>query len=231
MNIQNIIFDNGGVLSNPRTGDWYITTNFWNIIDLNKETNTNIIKEIMKKCRYILTQEPKTELEEYNMFTEFYYQVLKEINYNNLSKEIARQLANDCVYNDEKYLFFDDVDTELQRLSEKYDLYMISDAWASTFRVLDNRNISKYFKSIMVSAIESRTKMEGLFEIFIEKNKNIIPQDSIFIDDRKDILDKASQYGFNVLLMDRNSECIDYTYKVIHRLDEIEKIINNFRNS
>lgn len=225
MNIKNIIFDNGGVLSNPRTGHWYMTTNFWNIIDLNKESNIDIIKEAMKKYQYMLTQEPKTELEEYNMFVEFYYQILKEINYNNLNKEVASKLASDCVYNDDKYIFFDDVETELVNLSKKYDLYMISDAWASTFRVLDNRKISKYFKNIMVSAIESKTKMEGLFEIFLEKNKNILPQESIFIDDRKDILDKASQCGFNVLLMDRNRECLDNTYKVIHKLNEIDKIL------
>ena len=225
MNIRNIIFDNGGVLANPRTGHWYITPNFWNIVDLDKETNMDIIKDVMKKYQYMLTQEPKTELEEYNMFVEFYYKVLKEINYKNLNKEIAGELASDCVYNDDKYIFFDDVDAELQNLSNKYDLYMISDAWASSFRVLDNRNISKYFKSIMISAIESKIKTEGLFEIFLEKNKHIVPQESVFIDDRKEILDKARECGFNVLLMDRNGECKDNTYKVIYELNEIEKAI------
>ena len=225
MNIRNVIFDNGGVLANPRTGHWYMTTNFWKILDINEESNKDIIKEAMKKYQYILTQEPKTELEEYNMFVEFYYQVLREIDYNNLSKEIAGKLASDCVYNDDKYVFFDDVDTELRKLSEKYDLYMISDAWASSFRVLDNRNISKYFKSIMISAMESKTKREGLFEIFLEKHKNIVPQESIFIDDRKDILDKASECGFKVLLMDRNGESTDNKYKVIHNLEEIDKLI------
>lgn len=225
MNIRNVIFDNGGVLANPRTGHWYMTTNFWNILNINEEANKDIIKEAMKKYQYILTQEPKTELEEYNMFVEFYYQVLREIDYNNLSKEIAGKLASDCVYNDDKYVFFDDVDTELQKLSEKYDLYMISDAWASSFRVLDNRNISKYFKSIMISAMESKTKREGLFEIYLEKNKNIVPQESVFIDDREDILDKASECGFNVLLMDRSGESTENKYKIIHNLEEIDKLI------
>ena len=49
MYIRNIIFDNGGVLANPRTGHWYITPNFWNIVDLDKETNMDIIKDVMKK--------------------------------------------------------------------------------------------------------------------------------------------------------------------------------------
>ena len=225
MNIRNIIFDNGGVLVEPRTGHWYMTTNFWKIIALDKETNEDIIKEAMKKYQYMLTQEPKTELEEYNMFSNFYYKVLEEINYNNLNKEIANQLASDCVYNDNKCIFYDDVDEELKNLSKKYNLYMISDAWASSYRVLDNRNISKYFKNIMISSIESKTKLEGLFEIFLEKNKSVIPQESIFIDDRSDILDKAKECGFNVLLMDRARKCIDSKYNKIYELNDIEKIL------
>ena len=77
----------------------------------------------------------------------------------------------------------------------------------------------------MISAMESKTKREGLFEIFLEKHKNIVPQESIFIDDRKDILDKASECGFKVLLMDRNGESTDNKYKVIHNLEEIDKLI------
>ena len=54
MNIRNIIFDNGGVLVEPRTGHWYMTTNFWKIIALDKETNEDIIKEAMKKYQYMV---------------------------------------------------------------------------------------------------------------------------------------------------------------------------------
>lgn len=32
-NIKNIAFDVGGVLAEPITGHWFITPNFWNIID------------------------------------------------------------------------------------------------------------------------------------------------------------------------------------------------------
>ena len=179
----------------------------------------------MKDFIYLLTQEPKTELEEYKMFKDFYYQVLSKINYKNLNENIVDCLARDNVYNDDKYIFFKDVDDELEKLSKKYNLYMITDAWPSSFRVLDNINISKYFKSIMVSSLESKIKIEGLFEMFLEKNKNVIPQESIFIDDRKDILEKARQCGFNVLLMDRTKMCVDKTYTVIYKLNEIEKYI------
>ena len=31
--MKNIIFDIGGVLAEPKSGHWFITTNFWNILD------------------------------------------------------------------------------------------------------------------------------------------------------------------------------------------------------
>ena len=224
--IKNIILDNGGVLSEPITGHWFITPNFWKILNLDEIINIDNMKCSMKKYQYMLTQDPKTELDEYKMFSNFYYQVLKDFNYSNLSQEIADELANDCVYNDDKYIFYDDVEESLEDLSKKYNLYMITDAWSSSFRVLNNRDLSKYFKNIMVSSIESKTKLEGLFERFLEKNINIIPKESIFIDDRSDILDKAKESGFNVLLMDRKCECTDSRYKIIHRLSEVSSIID-----
>ena len=223
--IKNIIFDNGGVLATPRTGHWFITPNFWNILGIDEKEYTDVIINIMNEYIFFLNQEPKTEFEEYNMFKDFYYQVLKKVGYKNLNESIVDSLARDNAYNDDKYIFFEDVDDELEMLSKKYNLYMITDAWPSSFRVLDNKNISKYFKNIMVSSVESKTKLEGLFEIFLEKNRCVIPQDSIFIDDRKDILDMARQCGFNVLLMDRSKREIDYTYTVINKLNEIEKNI------
>lgn len=227
MKIKNIIFDNGGVLSDPKTGHWFITTNFWEILNLDKNTNIDNMKSIMKKYIHLLTQDPKTEKEEYEMFSNFYYHVLKEFKYNNLSKEITNSLASDCVYNDDKYIFYDDVDKELGNLSKKYNLYMITDAWPSSFRVLDNKDISKYFKSIMVSSIESKIKTDGLFEIFLDKNKNVVPEESIFIDDRRVILDKAKECNFNVLQMDRNYEIKDSKYIIIHELKEVEKYLED----
>lgn len=41
--IKNIIFDNGGVLSAPKTGHWFITPNFWNILGIEEKENIDKI--------------------------------------------------------------------------------------------------------------------------------------------------------------------------------------------
>lgn len=48
MNIKNIIFDIGGVLADPKSGHWFITTNFWNIIDKDL-VNQEKLKSSLKK--------------------------------------------------------------------------------------------------------------------------------------------------------------------------------------
>ena len=181
----------------------------------------------MKKYQNLLTQDPKTEAEEYEMFADFYYRVLDEIHYPNLTKEVAYQLAEDCVYNDEKYDFFEDVDSELEHLLENYNLYMITDAWPSSLRVLQNRKIFRKFQNIMISSFESKTKREGLFEIFLKYHREVIPGESIFIDDRSDILDYAEQCGFHVLLMNRSQKTIESRHRMIHHLCEIESIVHS----
>ena len=225
MNVKNIIFDNGNVLAEPITGHWLMQPNFWNILKMDKDTNYEILNNAIKNNQHLLTQDPKTEEEEYHMFSQFYYSVLKEINYINISEDIANKLAWDCVYNDDKYFFHSDVVKGLEKLSKKYNLYMITDAWPSTFRVLDNFKLKKYFKEVVVSSLESTLKEKGLFNIFINKNKSVIPEESIYIDDREDLLDMAKELGFNVLLIDRTKSCKDSKYNIIYELDEINKFI------
>ena len=224
MDIKNIIFDNGGVLSLPRTGHWFITPNFFNIVE--NKIDINLLKEIMKRYQNTLTIEPKTEIEEYEMFTEFYYNVLKDIKYENLNRKIAEKLAKDCVYNNEKYIFFDDVNNALDRLATQFNLYIISDAWPSSIRLFDDMKLSKYFKDICISSMESTIKLDNLFEVFLYNHKGIDPRQSIFIDDRMDILDKANGLGFNVILMDRDNNVKESKYKIIHNLNGIVEIIS-----
>ena len=168
--IKNIIFDIGGVLAEPKSGHWFITTNFWNILNKNL-IDEEKLKISLKKYLYLQTQEPKTEKDEHEMFSNYYCNVLKDINYPNASLDIANKLADDCVYNDDKFIFFDDVYSILEELSKKYNLYIISNGWPSSFRVLKNKGIDKYFKGIIISSMYTTVKEENLFDIFINKYK------------------------------------------------------------
>ena len=62
MSIKNIIVDNGGVLSVPKTGHWFLTPNFWSIIKLD-DVSVDSLRIAMKKniCMLILLDLMKLE--------------------------------------------------------------------------------------------------------------------------------------------------------------------------
>jgi len=222
--MKNIIFDIGGVLAYAKSGNWFITNNFWNIVDKNlideKELNTSI-----KKYLYLQTQEPKTELDEHKMFTTYYYNVLKDIKYPNVDFNIASKLADDCVYNDDKFIFFNDVRPILEKLSKNYNLYIISNGWPSSLRVLKNKKLDIYFMGIIISSLFSTSKEEKLFDIFLDTYNGVVPNESLYIDDRRHILRKANEYGFNLLLMDRKKVYLESEFKIVNNMDDILKIL------
>ena len=222
--IKNIIFDIGGVLAEPKSVHWFITTNFWNILNKNS-IDEEKLKISLKKYLYLQTQEPKTEKDEHKMFSNYYCNVLKDINYPNASLDIANKLADDCVYNDDKFIFFDDVYSILEELSKKYNLYIISNGWPSSFRVLKNKGIDKYFKGIIISSMYTTVKEENLFDIFINKYKEVTPSESLYIDDRNHILQKAKEYGFNLLLMDRYKKYEKTQFEIVNNMNDILKIL------
>lgn len=224
MNIKNIIFDIGGVLADPKSGHWFITTNFWNIVDKNL-VDQEKLKNSLKKHLYLQTQEPKTELEEHNMFSNYYYEVLKDTYYPNLTMEIANKIADDCVYNDDKFIFYEDDKDVLETLSKNYNLYIISNGWPSSFRVLKNKGLEKYFKGIIISSMHTTIKEEKLFNVFLDSYKNINPKESLYIDDRRHILDKANEYGFNLLLMDRKNIYTESNFRIINNMNDIMEIL------
>lgn len=220
MAIKNIVFDLGDVLVYPKSLHWFITPRFYEI--LNKEyIDENKLKKSFRDNMYVLTQNPNTEEEEYNEFRNFYFKVLSDIRYPNINQELADKVTYDCVYNDDKFIFYDDVNDNLERLSKKYNLYILSNAWPSIIRILKKHGIEKHFKGIVVSFMYSTLKEEKLFDSFIEEYK-IKTKDSVFVDDRKDLLKIASELGFEVLLMDRNNNISSEEYKSINKLEELD---------
>lgn len=224
MNIKNIIFDIGGVLAYPKSGHWFITTNFYNIIDKDL-IDQGKLKDSLKKYLYLQTQEPKTELEEHSMFSNYYYEVLKDIGYPNLTKEIANKIADDYVYNNDKFIFYEDDKEVLEKLSQNYKLYILSNGWPSSFRVLKSRGIDDYFEGIIISSMYTTIKEQKLFDIFLDKYKNVSPKESLYIDDRRHILDKANEYGFNLLLMDRKNIYTESKFKIVNNMNDIMEVL------
>ena len=198
---KNLFFDVGSTLLYPKTKEWFIPPNYKKILG---DIDTNLFKESIDKNKFLLDERNiNTEEQEFEMFSKFYYNVLKDFNYSNITTEIIQNLAYDCVYNDDKFVFYKEVKRELKNLSKEYDMYIISDAWPSTYRILKNYGIYDLFKNVYISSDLGFKKSDKmLFEIALE---NISLNDiNYFIDDRFELLKISEKYGFIAIIIDRN---------------------------
>lgn len=229
--IKAILFDSGRTLNVPKTGHWFITPKFFEIIDTSKfEVNEAKLEAAMQKaCEYankILVV--KTEEEEFQMFKEFYSIVLREIKYPEVNDSVIDALAKDNVYNDDKFSFFEDVAPTLRALKEKFILGIVSDTWPSLERVFINRGLREYFSTFIMSSIHGSYKAEKiLFKIALEE-LNIKPSEAIFVDDSESNLEAAEEFGMVPVLIDRyDIEDIKSKYPVIRNLEKLITMISS----
>ncbi|MBO5477914.1 MAG: HAD family hydrolase [Clostridia bacterium] len=186
--------------------------------------NKQVIEDAIKNNLHLLDERNiSTELEEYEMFCKFYMHVLQYIKYPNITTDIVNKLAYDCVYNDEKVKFYNEVKEELQKLSKKYTLYIISDAWPSTYRVLKNYGIYDLFTKVYISSeLGCKKSDKTLFEIALEDvDKN---DENYFIDDRYDLLRISEQYGFIPVIIDRDKNQTT-NYIEVETLTDLRRIL------
>lgn len=219
---KNLFFDVGQTLAYPKTGNWFITPNFYNILG---DIDLDIILSSEAKCMHLLDERTiNTEDEEFDMFCKYYESLLHEMNYPDITTEKIRALAYDNVFNDEKIELFPDVEKILKALSKDYDLYIISNAWPSTYRLLKHLGIYELFTGVFISSTFGFTKDDKtLFEIALT---DIDPDDkNYFIDDRIDLVEMSLEYGFVPILIDREYDD-ETTYIKIHNLKELKDALD-----
>lgn len=222
---KNLFFDVGRTLLYPKTQNWFIPPNYNNIL------NNVTLKELKKsteKHKYLLDERHiNTEEEEFEMFSKFYLYVLKDLNYPDINQQVIQKLAYDCVYNDDKFIFYKEVKDELISLSKNYNLYVISDAWPSTYRILKNYGIFELFKNVFISSdLGFKKSDKTLFEIALEKIPPI--DENFFIDDRYDLLKISESYGFIPIIIDRDDNKLT-NYIEINNLTQLNELLNYYK--
>ena len=222
---KNLFFDFGRILIKTKSGNCFIILNFYNIVgDMDKE----LLEKAIKRNLHLLDERDiLTEDEEYDMFCKFYLNVLENVRYREISEKVVNALAYDCVYNDDKFIFYPDVKKELTKLSKEYDLYIISNAWPSTHRILKNYGIYDLFKKIYISSEQGYKKEDKtLFEIALQGIN--INDENFFIDDRIDLLDISTQFGFIPIIIDRDKDK-ETNYIEIEKLKDLYNILKYYK--
>ena len=213
------ILDFGKVLAYPTTGYWFITPKFKSLVNM-EDLDINDILNAMNRYNYIISEEAHTLEDEYDIFYRFYQNVFFSLKYK-ISTDDLKSIAYNITYENDKYGIYPQVREELEYLSSKYRLIMITDNWPCVTRILEFYKIDKYFEKIYISSVYASTKIKGkLFEI-AKREFNIKREEAIFVDDNIEILKVAENYGLIPVLMDRNKESLECNYKTINNLFEI----------
>lgn len=218
--IKYIVLDFGKVLAGPYTGEWFITPNFFKIID--KHINKEDVKNAISKYNYMVGEKCITEEEEFQVFLKFYRNILKDLNIEDIEQK-SEKLAEDFVYNDNKYILYSDVEECLNKLSKEYKLLLLSDNWPCVFRIMKNWKIDHYFEKIYVSSIYDCQKSDKIFFDYPILDYNIKHGEAIFVDDNINLVEISEEKGFIPILMDREDECDFCKYEKINSLKELIK--------
>lgn len=219
--IKYLILDMGRVLVEPASGDWLITNTFIKNVNIAQLDKTKL-DEAIQNSRYLLDGKAKNMEEEYKIIMEFYKTVFQKINYN-IPDENLKNIVDNFVYDkdDSKYILYKNVKEDLEKLSKKYTILMLSDNWPCAFNYLKRQNIEQYFTKVYISSIYGETKKDKTFFDYPIKDFNIKENEALFIDDNEDLLDIAVEKGLSVLHMDRNKVVTSSKYHIIHDFSEL----------
>jgi len=227
-----ILFDSGRVLNHPRTGNWFIPPNFNKIVNVHKINVFNyilLLKAIKKATKYIIEQKLiLTEEEEFRCFLEFYKIIAKEPTGIKLTEEQIFDIAKDTVYNDQKFLFPNEVFEIIPKLSKDYKLGVISDTCPSLERAFRNVGLRDYFSTFIMSSKLGVNKPDVLMFTTALNELNIKPEEAIFIDDNEINVDAAEKLGMKgILMLEKNNPRYNKKFLAIKNLMEIEEALKN----
>ncbi|MBR2745048.1 MAG: HAD hydrolase-like protein [Clostridia bacterium] len=217
-----LILDMGYVLVKPTSGNWLATPVLLKNVDVSK-IDINRAAKVMEELGYMLDDKVVTLDEEKVLMTNFYRAVFKNLEYD-ISAEKIEEIVNDFVYNttDTKYTMYDDVKEQLERLSKKYTVLMLSDNWPCAFGYLDKYEINKYFDKVYISSVYGKRKKDKVLFDYPIDDYNIKPGEALFVDDKESLLDIAVEKNLDVMQMDRGRKVKNSKYKVIHSLSDID---------
>jgi len=230
--IKTIVLDLGGVLAYPVSGNWFIPYNLLKAAGMGILIKLAIKKRSLNhalvtgyehlKKNHLLDNED----EEYKQFMQFYKIIFKELKIN-VNEKIIQNFAKTIVYDDYSLKFYDDAVSGIRELKDEYKVIIMADAWPSLKRVLKNNGILELLDGLVLSCNYNERKAGKLFEIAI-KEHNLLPEDTLYVDDETDNLSIAEKAGFRPLLMDRRSANPDTQYTKINNLDGIKSAIAQF---
>lgn len=225
--VKGIFLDIGYTMCYPKTGHWWLNEKFYSLADDEglKGITAQQMNEVLDEAYHLLLENHQMDNEEQELqqFFAYYTSISERLPSLELNRDKLYAISHYQVYNDDNYVFYDDVEKSLIRLKEKYKLGVISDTWPSLRRVLKNAGIYDYFDSITFSCDFGVFKPdEALYHDALTK-LGLCGGETIFVDDNPVCLHGSECCGIFPILIQRPGREIDNnSFPVISTLEELE---------
>ena len=200
--MKNIIFDFGGIILTVKMKE--IVKKFTD----SKEKQEFILNNVVNSPEWI----------EYGLIDTGYITREDFINLvNDRTNNIHKDLVEDFINNYINHVYVDDKIIELIKDLKKqgYKIYLLSNTQKYSYEKFI-KDIEYLFDGITLSFKEHLLKpYNAIYERLIEKY-NLVPEESLFIDDREDNISTANKYGIKGRKVERNS------------IEDIKKVLQEY---
>ena len=200
--MKNIIFDFGGIILTVKMKE--IVKKFTD----SKEKQEFLLDNVVNSPEWI----------EYGLIDTGYITKEDFINLvNDRTNNIHKDLVEDFINNYINHVYVDDKIIELiKNLKEQgYKIYLLSNTQKYSYEKFI-KDIEYLFDGITLSFKEHLLKpYNAIYERLIDKY-NLVPEESLFIDDREDNISTANKYGIKGRKVERNS------------LEDIKKVLKEY---
>ena len=172
--IKNIVFDLGGVVfaRDPRKFE----------------------REFIEFFSYIMLPEMPHFWEEYDRGASNYERVINDLaEYNNCDKELAEHNLRRSIVTQEESPATKSLIADLK--SAKYKLYVLSNMALDFIEFLRTKEVYKYFDGEVISCHEKVVKPDATIYKILVNRYDLIPEETLFIDDRKSNIEAAESEG------------------------------------
>ena len=172
--VKNIVFDLGGVVfaRDPRKFE----------------------REFIEFFSYIMLPEMPHFWEEYDRGVSNYERVINDLaEYNNCDKELAEHNLRRSIVTQEEIPATKSLIVDLK--DAQYKLYVLSNMALDFIEFLRTKEVYKYFDGEVISCHEKVVKPDAeIYKILVDRY-DLIPEETLFIDDRKSNIEAAMSEG------------------------------------
>ena len=202
--IKALILDCGGVMVQPREGDWMLPPGYQQYLGADFiERHGEAFRAAKAQAFDFLPDARKiaTDQEEYALLRSYYDIVLNRELGLALDEEAIAAIARLQAYGDERYIFFDDVAPYMDRWKERFQLGMLSDAPPSLGRIMQVKGYLQKLHGYVLSCELGVLKPDPAMYQAILDRLNVRPQEAVFVDDLPKNLLGAQALGIHCVQM------------------------------